>query len=48
MAPAENAWNVDTGNRVSLSKQQFLDCDSSLSECHEDLMIAFRERLRGA
>ena len=26
-AVAERAWNVNTGNRVSPSKQQFVDCD---------------------
>ena len=43
-----SAWNVNTRNRVSLSKQHFVDCDSSRSECNEDLMIAFPERLQGA
>ena len=50
MALAECVWNVNTGNRVSLSTQQFVDCDSSRSECSEDLMdwiALFPERLQG-
>ena len=50
MALAESAWNVNTGNRESLSKQQFVDCDSSRSECNEDVVndSAFPQRLQVA
>ena len=50
MAPAESAWNVNTGNRVYLRKRKFVDCDSSRSECNWDLMddSVFPERLQGA
>ena len=50
MVLAESAWNVNTGNRESLSKQQFVDPDSSCLECNEDLTknSVFPERLQGA
>ena len=50
MALAESAWSVSTGNRESLSKQQFVDFDSSRSECNEDVMndSAFPQRLQVA
>ena len=50
MTPAESAWKANTGNRVAQSKEQFVDCDPSRSECNEDLMndSVFPERLQGA
>merc|ERR1712136_643166 len=43
----EGAWAISTGNLVSLSEQQFLDCDTTESACNGGLMdnaVAFAKK----